>query len=67
MVLTIKLKDKKQLEKLNKFLKDNSIEVINENDDDSSKMVDDLRKTFSKYKMRLPDNYEFEREEANER
>lgn len=66
MVLTIKVKNNEELKKLDKFLKDNSIEVI-EDSQPEEKKAKELSKIFSKYILRLPKGYKFNREEANAR
>ena len=67
MVLTIKLKNKEDYKKLDKFLKENSIEVIDETLNNSDSIIGDLKATFSRYKINLPKDFKFNREEANER
>ena len=66
MVLTIKIKNNEEYKKLDKFLKDNSIEVLDEKqlDDNKSK---ELSSVFSKYILKLPKGFKFDREEANAR
>ncbi|HAX48705.1 MAG TPA: hypothetical protein PK605_10450 [Ignavibacteria bacterium] len=66
MVLTIKIKNNEEYKKLDKFLKDNSIEIV-EDDSFDGKDTNDLRKVFSKYSLKLPKGFKFDREEANAR
>lgn len=66
MVLTIKIKNSEEFKKLDKFLKDNSIEVI-EDDQPVEKRAKELSGIFSKYKLKLPKGFKFDREEANAR
>lgn len=66
MVLTIKIKNSEEFKKLDKFLKDNSIEVI-EDDQPTEKRAKELSGIFSKYKLKLPKDFKFNREEANAR
>ena len=66
MVLTIKIKSNEEYKKLDKFLKENSIEIVDE-DVIAEKHVNDLKKVFSKYTLKLPKDFKFDREEANAR
>lgn len=66
MVLIIKVKNNEELKKLDKFLKENSIEVIEEKHSIAEKSKE-LRSMFSKYNLKLPKDFKFSREEANAR
>jgi hypothetical protein len=66
MVLTIKIKNNEEYKKLDKFLKDNSIEIVKD-EHLEEKGANELKKVFSKYTLKLPKDFKFDREEANAR
>ena len=71
MELTIRIENKNKLTKVRNFLKENSIEIVKEktkNDDNEVKdKVNSLLQFLDGIKIDLPDNYKFDRDEANER
>ena len=71
MELTIKIENKYKLTKVRTFLEENSIEIVKEETNNDNKVVKDNVKPLIQFlkniKIDLPDNYKFDREEANER
>ncbi len=71
MELTIKIDNKYKLTKVRTFLEENSIEIVKEETNNDNKVVKDNVKPLIQFlkniKIDLPDNYKFDREEANER
>ena len=71
MELTIKIENKYKMTKVRTFLEENSIEIVNEETNNDNKVVKDNVKPLIQFlkniKIDLPDNYKFDREEANER
>jgi|GEM_PF-1471851 len=69
MELKIRIKDKEELQKLNDFVRDNSIEVIKDKKHSNGKKseIDSLLEYLDTIKIEFPEGYKFNRDEANER